>query len=216
MGMKIDSSRVLICPNCGNRTPHKLVFEHEREETYYGEDGTPDANSPPSIYAIFECGTCHDISLYDRPAPLPFEQATLVYPRGDSLHKCVPNSVSENFREAKRIQNVSPNGFAVLVRRALEAMCDDRGVVRGPLMRRLDALAKKGEIPPVLADITSVLRGLGNAGAHSTKEKVTIPMTWAMDEFFRAVIEYVYVAPFRLEQFRKKSESISDNIAAPE
>lgn len=30
-------------------------------------------------------------------------------------------------------------------------------------------------------------------------------MTWVMDEFFRAIVEYVYVAPFRLQEYRKKS-----------
>ena len=36
----------------------------------------------------------------------------------------------------------------------------------------------------MLAEITSVLRSLGNSGAHNTKQRVTVPMTWAMEEFF--------------------------------
>jgi hypothetical protein len=120
--------------------------------------------------------------------------------------------VASNFQEAKRIQNISPNAFAVLMRRGLEAMCDERAVAAGNLAKRLEVLAKKGEIPPVLAEITGVLRTLGNSGAHNTNQTVTVPMTWAMEEFFRALVEYVYIAPSRLQQFRKKSDSVADEI----
>jgi hypothetical protein len=213
--MVVGETIVLVCPSCGNRTPHRVVFVHEHIGTWYNTDGTiSDGSEPPSIYTVFECATCHDISLYEHLEPLDFDGATLLYPKGDSLHKSVPLQVASNFSEAKRIQTVSPNAFAVLVRRALEAVCDDRKVPPGTLAKRLAALAKKGEIPPVLAEISSVLRSLGNSGAHNTNQRVTVPMTWAMDEFFRALVEYVYVAPFRLQEFRKKSGSIKQDNKA--
>ena len=90
-----------------------------------------------------------------------------------------------------------------LIRRALEALCDDRKVAPGTLHSRLASLANKGEIPPVLVEITSVLRTLGNSGAHNTEQKVKAPMNWRMDTFFRTLVEYVYVAPARLDEFRK-------------
>jgi hypothetical protein len=208
--MDHDDTRILVCPTCGNQTPHKLVFRHEYEPVFYGEDGTQsEGPAPPSIYMVFECGTCRDISLYEHPAPVPFEEAILRYPKGDSLHESVPRSVATNFQEARRIQTVSPNGFAVLIRRALEAMCDDRGVPADRLQKRLEVLANRGEIPPVLAEITSVLRTIGNSGAHNTNQDVTVPMTWAMEEFFRALVEYVYVAPFLLRKFKSKSDSVA-------
>jgi hypothetical protein len=207
--MTIGDTEVLVCPSCGNRTPHKLVFQHEHVGTWYSSDGSvTDGDDPTSIYTVFECATCHDISLYSYLEPVGFESATLLYPKGDALHKSVPPQVVSNYSEAKRIQTISPNAFAMLMRRSLEALCDDRGAPPGVLAKRLEALVAKGEIPPVLAEITSVLRSLGNAGAHNTSQRVTVPMTWAMDEFFRALVEYVYVAPFRLVEFRKKSGSI--------
>src|SRR5271166_4209224 len=178
--MTIGDTEILVCPSCGNRTPHQLVFQHEHVGTWYTTDGSvtvSDDGDPASIYSIFECATCHDISLYSHLEPLGFEQATLVYPEGDSLHRSVPAQVASNYSEAKRIQTISPNAFAMLIRRSLEALCDDRGAPPGVLAKRLQALAEKGEIPPVLAEITSVLRSLGNAGAHNTSQRVTVPMT---------------------------------------
>jgi hypothetical protein len=211
--MKIGDFRVVLCPHCGNRTPHKLVFEHTYTTVWYGSDGKPsEGPDPASVYLIFECSTCHDISLYDYVEFENEEDAALRYPKGDTLDKSVPTSVANNYREAKRVQQVSPNAFAVLIRRALEAMCDHRGIPTGRLQQRLEELARRGEIPPVLAEITSVLRTLGNSGAHNTNQNVTVPMTWKMDEFFTALIEYVYVAPSRLKEFTKKVSKGKEDI----
>lgn len=91
-----------------------------------------------------------------------------------------------------------------MIRCALEAICDDRDIPRGSLHKRLEELAGRGEIPPRLAEMSTVLRILGNAGAHSSLQSVTVPMTWAMDEFFRAIVEYVYVAPGKLAELSKR------------
>lgn len=203
--MKIGDSHLKICPHCGNHTPHKLVFSHSYKGTWYGSDGkaSTDESNPISTDTIFECATCHDISLYSTHE-YQDEAPTLMYPKSAELDKSVPQSIANNYREAKTVQNISPNAFAVLIRRALEALCDDRAVPAGRLQQRLEQLAHKGEIPPILAEITSVLRTLGNSGAHNTNQNVTVPMTWKMDDFFRALIEYVYIAPSKLAEFREK------------
>lgn len=196
----------MVCPHCGNRTPHKFVFQHTYTAVWYGQDGKP-SEEPfvDSMYFIYECSTCHDLSLYEG-IPDSGVKPTLEFPKGDTLDNSVPDCVACNYREAKRVQIVSPNAFAVLIRRALEAMCDDRGISSGRLQQRLEELANRGEIPPVLAEITSVLRTLGNSGAHNTDQNVTVPMTWKMDKFFRTLIEYVYVAPALLREFRQKTD----------
>jgi hypothetical protein len=149
-----------------------------------------------------ECQTCGDIAVYQG---IDNERDTekLVYPSDVTLDESVPSVVASNYNEAKRVQTASPNAFAVLIRRALEAMCDDRGTKPGVLQKRLAELSAKGEIPPKLAEMTSVLRELGNAGAHNSKQSVKVPQTWAMDRFFQTVVEYVYVAPHKLEEFKE-------------
>jgi hypothetical protein len=102
------------------------------------------------------------------------------------------------------VQQTAPNAYAVMLRRALEAICRDRGVAKSTLHDSLEELSKRGEIPPILAEMTTVLRQLGNDGAHAASRKVTVPLTWVMDEFFRAVIEYVYVAPGKLANFKAR------------
>ena len=85
----------------------------------------------------------------------------------------------------------------------MEAICDDRKARAAPLGKRLKELAERGEIPPVLAEMSDVLRTVGNSAAHAL-QPVTQPMTWAIDEFFRRVVEYVYVAPSQLAKFKQE------------
>ena len=50
--------------------------------------------------------------------------------------------------------------------------------------------------------MTDILRMLGNIGSHAADESVEPEYVDAIDEFFRAVVEYVYVAPYRVNEVR--------------
>lgn len=210
--VNIGESDLKVCPHCGNETPHKLLFNHVYQPRFYNSDGSLNQYpSPDYWYQVFECSTCHDISLYGfMDVDGDCGKSSLMFPKGDDLDESVPHCISSIYKEAKRVQEISPNAFSVLIRRSLEAICDDRGVSSGRLQRRLEELSNRGEIPPVLAEMTSILRLLGNSGAHNTSQSVTVPMTWSMDRFFRTLIEYIYVAPHYLSEFRKEIEKDKD------
>jgi hypothetical protein len=198
---------VAICPHCGNKAAQNLVFSHEYEGEGYDAKGAKTDEVPPSIYYVAVCSTCDDLSVYnsfvDSPGPEEFSDATLVYPKPKEFEESVPDAVREAYTEASRIREIAPNAYAVMLRRSLEALCDDRGVSQGSLQQRLGELVKRGELPPTLAEMTFILRILGNAGAHHGGRAITIPMTWEMEDFFRAVVEYVYIAPRKLQKFKK-------------
>jgi hypothetical protein len=99
---------------------------------------------------------------------------------------------------------LAPNAFAVQIRRALEALCEDREARGSNLQKRLLDLSEKGEIPSVLAEAGDVLRLIGNMGAHASDNSVHPLLALTIDEFFRAIIEYVYLAPKKMQDFREK------------
>lgn len=180
----------------------EVVFSCKAAAPAYSPDGTLHHGvMPDNQYFLLCCSTCSDFAFYSGIEAFSWDEAELEYPSRYRLDRSVPEEISLIYQEAKRIQTISPNAFAVLLRRALEALCDDRGVETGTLASRLQQLADRGEIPGALAGISAVLRELGNAGAHNTKQRVTVPLTWRMDEFFWTLIEYVYVAPHRLAEF---------------
>lgn len=199
--------RVAFCPHCGNRAPQRLIHTQQYLGQGYSMDGSVD-NNLPCTYFVAVCETCNEILLYhvfcDIVEDKDFHRADLVWPDPGALHKSVPKAIAESYAEAARIKNLAPNAFAVQIRRALEALCDDRNAKKGALHLRLKDLVSRGEIPPVLAEMTYVLRLLGNIGAHTADQSIKPGYVLAIDDFFRAIIEYVYVAPSKLNEFRDR------------
>jgi hypothetical protein len=150
------------------------------------------------VYADFQIESQH----------LSFAGAELVYPELDELHHAAPEEIAAIYEEAARIMVLAPNAYAVQIRRCLEGICEDRGAKGGSLHEMLRHLASQGDIPPGLAEMTDVLRIVGNIGAHYSRANVTQPDAWAIRDFFLAVVEYVYVGPSKVKEFRDRLAQI--------
>jgi len=170
-----------------------------------GSRGGPDCEAIVCI-----CETCEQILVYDGIARAEVDAwPQLRYPERESLDPSVPEPIRETYQEAARVKRNAPRAFALLIRRAVEAICDDRDVPAGNLASRLRTLSQRGDVPPVLAEMTDVLRLLGNIAAHGSPDSVKVPMTWAIDDFFRAIVQYVYVAPSKLADFKARLEKLT-------
>jgi Domain of unknown function (DUF4145) len=210
----MDTARhhISFCPHCGNKSPQRVAYEHAYRDRWYGPDGKelPDDEGPASEAILCICGTCNAALLYDGVA---FDESgrwpDLAYPRDSTLPRGVPATVQAIYQEAIYVKRNAPNAFAILIRKGLEAICDDRQAPAGSLATRLRHLVLQGEIPPALAELTDVLRVVGNSAAHSALQSITGPMTWAIDDFFRVVVEYVYVAPEKLREFRERLKDLT-------
>lgn len=206
--MNENVRKVAYCPHCGNRAPQRLIHKQNYLERIW--DSTDGSESEPLSCSMFVavCETCGYLLIYDNFGDQlednQFYHCSLVFPQAGRLHNAVPERIAEVYEEARRIKEIAPNAFAVQIRRALEALCEDRGVKNGNLQQRLKNLAEKGDIPPVLADASDALRLLGNIGAHGVGESVHPLLAHAVDEFFRAIVEYVYVAPSKLQDFKNQ------------
>jgi hypothetical protein len=181
---------------------------------FFAEDDE-EGEGYPFVYLVARCETCDEILVYTGPDDAEdyrkdfTRAAKLVYPAPQTFGEEVPRAVRKCYAEASAIKNVSPNGYAVLIRRSLEALCDDRRAAGRVLHERLKDLVQRGELPSVLAEMTDLLRLLGNIGAHDWRSTVRAPQVWAMDDFFRAVVEYIYVAPAKIKAFRETLQKIA-------
>ena len=189
-----EERQIAYCPHCAHRSPQRVVFTQEYEDSAHVLSGVGRSGGP-STYHVVLCDVCNRVLLYEHwgtCSSVVCVEGVIVWPSivGD-LHHAVPERVREIYQEAHSIRRVAPNAFAVQIRRALEALCQNRGVQTGSLSSRLQGLVGKGELPAVLAEMTDVLRLLGNIGAHADKVNVNIAQVSAVDEFFRAIIEYV-------------------------
>ena len=81
----------------------------------------------------------------------------------------------------------------------------DRSANGKSLSEKLNDLASKGEIPQKLVDVASSLRQLRNVGAHATLGELTDKEIPLLDDLCKAILEYVYSAPFLV---KKAEESL--------
>ncbi|KAA0132087.1 DUF4145 domain-containing protein [Gimesia chilikensis] len=187
------------CSHCGNTTPQTV------EGTLYYQGGDKD----DGLYFLARCGTCQKGLLRRTECNRMIaglrgnEDSELIWPASGDLHNCVPDKVRKCYEEAIKIKNLAPNAFANQIRRSLEAVCKEQSVPGNSLKQCLDNLASSGVIPPVQAEMSDLLRLLGNIGSHAADEEVDPKYVTVLDEFFRAIIEYVYVAPHRITEFKE-------------
>jgi hypothetical protein len=194
------------CPHCGNKAPQKLLYTH----LYSTGDDEENFVNVSFFLAAYE--TCNGALLYsetdeDFPPASSFTEAWLAWPTSHRLHYLVPAKIAAFYGKAARVRKIDADAFAVQIGKALEAICSDHGADKGTLDDRLKILASKNIIPPPLAEMTGVLRKLRNLAAHNSGEPVTSDQADTIDDFFKAVIEYVYVAPAKLKNYQDRLEA---------
>ncbi|MFL6232564.1 MAG: DUF4145 domain-containing protein, partial [Thermoanaerobaculia bacterium] len=154
---------IAYCPHCGNTAPQRHVATHGRGNNV----------AYPICYTLVACETCEHATLYKDGTPnrtpqeflggmWSLKDKELVWPTVGKLHKSVPSAVQCCYEEAVAIKTRAPNAFANQIRRALEALCKDRGASNKTLAQNLKELCDRGEIPPPLGMMTDILRMLGN------------------------------------------------------
>ncbi len=202
------TQRVEYCPHCGNTTPLQVVGSSTSHDV---EDGQSVCETR---FYLMSCKTCTGTLLfaaeYVQDDGRDLHRAQLVWPTKSNLDIRVPAAIRECYEEAYQVKVTSPMAFAVLIRRSLEAVCSDRGVQKRSLAASLQALVEQDQIPLVCADMTKVIKAIGNYGAHFTDMKVNASQVKVIDDFFRALIEYVYVAPAKISDFQARIGLLSE------
>jgi len=203
----MEQRDIAYCPHCGNTTPQEL---EGHTFSLHHKDGS-------HSYFLTRCGTCLEGLLYRYIDPydsvpqithgtFQLAEYELVWPHPGDLHPSVPTSVRKIYSEAAAIKGRAPNAFANQIRRSLEAVCKDRGANHRVLAENLQELASRREIPPTLTEMTDVLRQLGNIGSHAGDEEIDPDYVDVIDDFFRAIVEYVYIAPYKVTEFKARLE----------
>jgi Domain of unknown function (DUF4145) len=208
--MAIQITNVAYCPHCGNEAPQRLIHKQRFFKTCWNPKiRKPSENTPWSSF-VAECQTCGNILVYDNAGDQTddrtFSGCDLVYPAKTLISRSIPQKVADAYSEALRVRERSPNAFALLIRRALEIVCADQGVIGKNLAHRIKLLSDRGDLPPVLAEATELLRLIGNIAAHGDEKSAHPLYVRIIDEFFIAIVEYLYISPKKIAEFRKRLE----------
>ncbi len=209
-------TKIAFCPHCGNITTQISLYTHVFESVYTFFDKEHDIEYDKKIQEQFYlaiCGTCKGALLYSGDFGVPvsmeevFKQSYLIWPQQKILSEKIPEKIRRYYEEAIRIKMIAPNAYAGQIRKCLEALCDDRNIKQGSLFIRLDELALRGEIPKHFIEMANILRFFGNIGVHSIETNTPIPVD-TIEDFFIAIIEYVYGFPSRIEEIKQSYKKI--------
>lgn len=109
----------------------------------------------------------------------------------------VPEHIADAASEAYACFSIRSYRAAILMARSvLEATAKDKGVEKGNLASKIDALADKGVISPQIKDEAHEIRYLGNDMAHGDfVEPVTEEDADDMLGFLATFLNYVYQMP---------------------
>jgi hypothetical protein len=166
--------------------------------------------------SVYRCPTCSGISVFADFSAYPAHPSLAgrrIYPQGAKLvpepHKvasidCVPRRVQSLYEEIAPLRHIAPNAFVGQIRRALEFICHEQNANGRTLFEKLRDLTSRGTFPGHFADVTDLMRNVGNLGAHVGERDVDIWDAELIDDFFRLVVEYVYVTPSKIERLRQR------------
>lgn len=204
-------TEVFKCPHCGNETVNELISFTEVDELLeIVESRTHEIDRFPveSYFFITKCKTCSQVSVFTsadfEEMPYNISAAFQIWPTNKDLGEGVPKNIEASYDEAKKVKKVSPLAFSILIRRSLEQLCKDKGATGRNLKEKIEDLGKKKIIPETLADMADIIRETGNTGAHGDNFKLNKFDMDVLDDFFIAVLEYVYVAPQRLAKIKDR------------
>ncbi|EMX0193783.1 hypothetical protein COJ87_19940 [Bacillus cereus] len=213
------NEKVLACHHCGNKTAMKEVAKYKHNETEDIWDYAIDLYKPvhgityTKEWRLFLCPVCINVTLENaisnseetEPNGRQIVSEELLYPFKTMEINYIPKNVAGAFEAALKVRLIDGAICAIAIRRTLEMMCKDKGEEGQNLYSMLKALSDKGVLPPILNDMASVLRVIGNAAAHADEAKFSHDLVPSMIEFTNIILDYVYNLP-------KQIETIQDRI----
>jgi hypothetical protein len=213
--MSGNARAVLVCYHCGNRAFHDKVGSFDSTELYEHMEGQ--RLNERFRYDLYRCSTCDGVSIFgdfvdyperpDLPSRRMHPQGSRLLPPAHMLadRDCVPERILQLYEEIWPLRHVSPTAFAGQVRRALEFVCTDQKAAGRTLFEQLKDLAKCGTFPGYFAEMTDLMRQIGNLGSHAGEADVDFWDAELLDQFFRSVLEYVYIVPSKIERLKQRT-----------
>ncbi len=202
------TNQVRQCPHCknivvqdilntGNGAPEIILFPDGKDEVI------------TTFYFLTKCTTCQEISLlrsreYDRN-PRDISEATVIYPTDYIGTASLPPAIRESIEEAQKVRRISPVAFSLLLRRALELVCIDRGATHGENLKdQIQNLAINSNLPPSITYAAESLKILRTLGAHTSISSLSPGDVQLLDDLCLIITEYLYVMPGKVAQLEKK------------
>ena len=217
-----------FCPHCNTESVQEFIAEHICDP-----HKVELKDILPTAYYFYSCNNCNEALLYSADIIVlmmkideetgngpELEEATrdprikeymeLLWPEQfEDIHKYVPAPVRESYLKALKHIG-SPQLFATELRKALEVVCDECGIGRTDkegkhidLSVRISLLADSAKLPFVVKDVAHKIRLTANDAVHTGKEEIKAANIPILRNFFKTLINHVFVLPLQKEDWEK-------------
>ncbi|MCY7895638.1 DUF4145 domain-containing protein [Bacillus spizizenii] len=212
---------ILVCPHCGNKTPMKLLNKFEKKTEYPETDYVEIID----IFEIFECPVCKEFHLYytywssedsyfiDHDI---YEDGQVLYPYREQLNlHILPKNIKAAYESALKVRKIDPVVCLMALRRTLEMVCKDKGANGRTLHAKLDELEEKNVLPPLMGDISQVIKEAGNVAAHGDDIEFNSHMVEPLFKFTNKILEYIYILPSEMKSAKRQMELLTGKQIQP-
>ncbi len=205
----MDKEQFFTCPRCGSNTILDLFGEIELEENIYDISGDYET-FVYNYYYLFKCRNCDQASIfahfYSHPEPDWISSLVLIFPKPRTLSSGLPQPIHDTYMEAKEVQYVSKSSFVVLIRKCLEQICSDQNAKGRNLFNKIKDLSDRGILPEKIVNLSTLIRFIGNIGAHDNDNELDFLDIDMIDKFFHIVADYIYSIDRDIEMMSEKWE----------
>ncbi|MEU8592816.1 DUF4145 domain-containing protein [Streptomyces globisporus] len=211
MSARVGTDLLVTCPHCEKPALAGVLGE---ASDHSGDDG------PPYLLELVRCGKCLKPFLTveeDFGDGWDGEPGVLWPEQQRPLSLQVPEDLRRTHSEARRCFSAKAyTATAVMVRRTLEAVCIDQGMVGDasglpkPLFNMLEELRDQGKIDGRLFEWAHELRALGNQGAHYSSTAVTREDAADGLALAEALLDYLYVLHAQFNAFKERRKAARD------
>ncbi|WP_175596802.1 DUF4145 domain-containing protein [Bacillus sp. MRMR6] len=224
--------KVITCNHCGNKTSMKQVANHNLTETEDVWDYNYDPFKPAyntsygRTWYLYLCPVCKEITVEKHswfseetePNGAPIINEEVLYPSGADNEHFIPKGVKDAFDAAIKVRNLDGAICILALRRALEKMCKQKGAKGNDLFTKLKDLQDKHILPPIMNEISYILRKEGNSAAHADEIEFDPETVNLMIEFTHTIFNYVYTLPEKInkaqERFKKHEFESANEVKA--
>lgn len=208
---------LFTCGHCGTHGEGVLAGSFEN---YLGDPW--DRSDDWLVYKLLKCEYCRRPTVTSaverREEDFTWiENKTQVFPgTGREQSSAVPESIRSSIEEAKRcLQADAPVAAAIMVRRTIEALAQDKKAVGKNLAQLIEGLRSSGHIDARLFAWADALRLAGNSAAHDVERRTDPDDVRDMIHLAEAILDYVYVIQDRYERFQQRRQNPAEAEQQP-
>lgn len=189
----------IYCPYCHKHTELSLGYS---EFEISGRTVEGPASCKDRYYRTWWIGLCNACG---QPC-LVLENGQLIHPHPlpSPTDPEIPEDIAKNLDEAKLcLSSGCYRACATMARRAVQLACLTKGASKGDLVAQINHLASSGIITKDLAEWATVVRWIGNDGAHPNASEVTPEDAEDCLHLAEQFLHVIFVTPARAKARRE-------------